>query len=218
MRYTTIEQSLKTCISLSDKLNYKGVLMEIDFFGGIEDKTKATILKAALKEIAEHGYANATTRGIAKTAGVANGLVFYHFKDKKTLYAELINLIQGAGIEKAYLTPADFSNFYAWLRDIMSRKVRFSVEHPEVYKVFIEYIRLFPDAYEHLLQKVNSLPQTHPPQMTLEQEICYAALEGIINRLAEQYRQGKITSEQFLAIAIQKAEEYINYFERGAKS
>lgn len=188
--------------------------MEIDFFSGIEDKTKATILKAALKEFAEHGYANATTRGIAKTAGVANGLVFYHFKDKKTLYAELINLIQGAGIEKAYLTPADFTDFYEWLRDVMSKKVRFSVEHPEVYKVFTEYVRLYPDAYEQLLHKVSRSPLTQTPQMTLEQEICYAALEGISNRLAEQYKQGKISSEQFLALGIQKAEEYINYFEK----
>lgn len=192
--------------------------MEKDFFNGIEDKTKATILKAALKEIAEHGYANATTRGIAKTAGVANGLVFYHFKDKKTLYNELIEYIQDVSIANVYLSPDGYTNFYSWLRDMMSRKVTFNAEKPEIYKVFTEYIRLFPNAYEQLLRKREQSPLMQTLNITLEQEICYSAIDGTTNRLAEQYRQGKISSEQFLAIGIQKAEEYINYFERGAKS
>jgi AcrR family transcriptional regulator len=51
-----------------------------------EDLTaRARIRDAALRHFAEHGFARATIRGIAKAAGVSPGLVRHHFGSKDEL-------------------------------------------------------------------------------------------------------------------------------------
>lgn len=55
------------------------------------ENTKKKILNAALKCFSKKGYSATSTKEIAKTAGVAEGLVFTYFKTKKNLYETLIN-------------------------------------------------------------------------------------------------------------------------------
>lgn len=51
-----------------------------------EDLTaRARIRDAAMQHFAEHGFARATIRGIAETAGVSSGLVRHHFGSKQAL-------------------------------------------------------------------------------------------------------------------------------------
>jgi AcrR family transcriptional regulator len=51
-----------------------------------EDLTaRARIRDAAMRHFAEHGFARATIRGIAETAGVSSGLVRHHFGSKQAL-------------------------------------------------------------------------------------------------------------------------------------
>ncbi|WP_131742871.1 TetR/AcrR family transcriptional regulator [Actinomadura roseirufa] len=51
-----------------------------------EDLTaRARIREAALRHFAEHGFARATIREIARTAGVSPGLVRHHFGSKESL-------------------------------------------------------------------------------------------------------------------------------------
>jgi len=54
---------------------------------GEPEKTRATILKAALEEFAQEGVAGARTDEIARRAGVNKALLYYYFKDKDGLYA-----------------------------------------------------------------------------------------------------------------------------------
>jgi AcrR family transcriptional regulator len=48
------------------------------------------ILTAAHDEFCDHGYARATTRGIAERAGVAEALLFRHFGSKAALFNEVV--------------------------------------------------------------------------------------------------------------------------------
>lgn len=50
------------------------------------DDTRHVILKAALAAFGAHGYAGATTRGIATEAGVSLPSIAYHFGGKQGLY------------------------------------------------------------------------------------------------------------------------------------
>ncbi|MFF2196577.1 TetR/AcrR family transcriptional regulator [Streptomyces sp. NPDC058157] len=50
--------------------------------------TKEKLLEGALRTIAEQGLAKASARNVAATAGVAQGLVFYHFGSVDELLAE----------------------------------------------------------------------------------------------------------------------------------
>ncbi len=53
--------------------------------------TKNKILEAGLKLFSEKGYLGATTKEIAKRAGVAELTLFRHFSSKEKLFEEMVN-------------------------------------------------------------------------------------------------------------------------------
>jgi AcrR family transcriptional regulator len=64
-------------------------------------RTRAKLIGATAKVVAEVGYAQATTKAIAAEAGVAEGTIYRHFADKHELYlaavleanAELVDVV-----------------------------------------------------------------------------------------------------------------------------
>jgi len=56
------------------------------------DERRASIVKAVFPVFARHGFSNATTRQLAKAAGVSEALLYRHFESKDSLYAEVQNL------------------------------------------------------------------------------------------------------------------------------
>lgn len=53
------------------------------------EERKASIVKAVLPIFARNGFANTTTRELAKAAGVSEALLYKHFPSKESLYAEI---------------------------------------------------------------------------------------------------------------------------------
>lgn len=51
--------------------------------------TRQALIDAALEVFLRHGFARATTREIAQTAGVAEGTIYRHFADKHVLFSEV---------------------------------------------------------------------------------------------------------------------------------
>ena len=51
--------------------------------------TRQALIDAALTVFLQHGFARATTREIAQTAGVAEGTIYRHFPDKYALFHEV---------------------------------------------------------------------------------------------------------------------------------
>src|SRR3981081_1056566 len=58
---------------------------------GQPEESRASILRAALAEFAEHGIAGARTDTIAREARVNKALLYYYFKDKETLYGAVLD-------------------------------------------------------------------------------------------------------------------------------
>src|SRR5262249_35772141 len=54
-----------------------------------DSETRTALLDAAESLMVEHGYAAVTTRRVAATAGVNNGLVFYYFGTMDDLFIQL---------------------------------------------------------------------------------------------------------------------------------
>ena len=55
-----------------------------------DGETRNKLLKAARKEFIEKGYMNASLRSICKDAGVTTGALYFFFKDKDELFAEVV--------------------------------------------------------------------------------------------------------------------------------
>ncbi|MCZ8519596.1 MULTISPECIES: TetR/AcrR family transcriptional regulator [Paenibacillus] len=55
----------------------------------IREQRKQEILKAAIQVYAAKGYSAAALSDVAEQAGLAHGLVYYYFKNKKKLFREL---------------------------------------------------------------------------------------------------------------------------------
>ena len=53
------------------------------------EERRAAIIRAALKVFSENGFHGATTRALAKAAGVSEALIFRHFPSKDELYAAM---------------------------------------------------------------------------------------------------------------------------------
>ncbi len=60
---------------------------------GQPEKTRASILKAALEEFSHEGVAGARTDEIARRAGVNKALLYYYFKNKEGLYAAALEQV-----------------------------------------------------------------------------------------------------------------------------
>ena len=55
-----------------------------------EKETRENLLKSAKKEFMEKGFMQASLRNICKNAGVTTGALYFFFKDKEDLFANLV--------------------------------------------------------------------------------------------------------------------------------
>ena len=78
------------------------------------DERRAAILAAALEEFAARGFAATRLDDIARRAGVAKGTIYLHFRDKESLFQELV---------RAMLSPLVGTIEAAALRDLPIRAV-----------------------------------------------------------------------------------------------
>ena len=65
------------------------------------DRTRKSILRAAIREFSAHGLAGARTDAIAESAKVNKALLYYYFKSKSDLYAAAIEEVSGTVVERA---------------------------------------------------------------------------------------------------------------------
>ena len=105
----------------------------------LEGDARDRILQAALRAFAERGFDGTSTREIAAEAGVAQGLLSYHFASKLTLWEAAVDWAfallyeEFRGATRAYqdLDPE------TRIRAAMKRFVRFVSRHPEVHRLMM---------------------------------------------------------------------------------
>ena len=83
------------------KATVKKPLLKKPSSSGESLPTRERMLMRAAELFAEHGYAHARLEDIAKVTGVTKGSLFWHFKNKRQIYAESVKL----AMEKAYEHP-----------------------------------------------------------------------------------------------------------------
>lgn len=186
--------------------------MELDLWVGVSDPKKA-ILKAALRVFAERGYAGATTREIAKEAGVANGLVFYHYIDKQTLFSELARHLRGVVARELRGRQKETGDFYEWIESFIEQKLFLYSRYPELYRFFMLQIRQFPEMFDENSREVRALYPLWPgDDGILAYEILESALNGMTTKLIEEFQAGGLSADDYMELGMKKAAEYIAFF------
>ena len=102
--------------------------------------TRDRLVEAALLVFADLGFEGATTREIAKRAGVALAALPYHFETKEALWRAAADRIFGqlGGAFRTRLAGLDGVDLPTRLRLILRDFVRFQAEHPELHRFMIQ--------------------------------------------------------------------------------
>lgn len=107
--------------------------------GSIRARNQESILAAAEFVFAKEGYSGATIEKIAKVAELPRANVMYYFKDKKTLY---LNVLYSMCL--AWEVPANefskYSNPEEVLRRYIKAKIDFARERPYGSKVWVSEV------------------------------------------------------------------------------
>ncbi|MEZ0374295.1 MAG: TetR/AcrR family transcriptional regulator [Candidatus Sericytochromatia bacterium] len=117
------------------------------------------ILAAALELFAERGYAATSTGAIAKQAGVAEGLIFKHFRSKKELFLKLVRPlaldvffpISVRRIQK--LLSQDYPHFGDLLEAILRERLAFALSHQRLLRMMIQEFWLHDELRATIFEK-----------------------------------------------------------------
>lgn len=132
------------------------------------------ILEAALQTFAERGFDGATTRVIAKRAGVPVGLLQYYFGGKQKLWQAAVDRAFGEialGLDDAAPGPHDEGDEVARIRAGIRAHVQFVARHPE-------FVRLMHDEGKRRGLRMRWLVDRHVKPM-------FERLERMVGRLQE---------------------------------
>jgi len=102
--------------------------------------TRERLVDAALQEFAARGFDGATTREIARRAGVALAALPYHFTTKEALWraaADRIFALLGETF-RARFTGLEGVDLTTRLRLILRDFVRFAAAHPELHRFMVQ--------------------------------------------------------------------------------
>jgi TetR/AcrR family transcriptional regulator len=105
----------------------------------LESDARERILQAALSAFSERGFEGASTREIAAEAGVAQGLLTYHFSSKQALWEASVDWAFGA-LAEAYEGADEMLRDLdpqTRLRALMKRQLRLIARHPEVHRLMM---------------------------------------------------------------------------------
>ena len=127
-----------------------GIVME---FKDLPKARRQKIMDAAMEEFAAHDYRGANTETIAAKGGISKGLLFYYFKNKKSLYLTLVRHA-GAVVERAMqLEPAPpGTDLFDYLNELAGKKIAVLESMPALVQFSV---RVFYDGGAQVSPAIN---------------------------------------------------------------
>jgi AcrR family transcriptional regulator len=114
------------------------------------------ILKAALEEFTASGFAAARMEDVAKRAGVAKGTLYLYFRDKESLFQELVRSMMGPLIgmlESAPMADLPFRAVAEAVIDLLVREI-YGTRRKDVIRLMIAEGPRFPKLAEFYYREV----------------------------------------------------------------
>jgi TetR/AcrR family transcriptional regulator len=133
------------------------------------ERTKETIIKAALSEFAEHGFNGASLRDIASRAGTTHGLIRHHFGSKDDVFRACVDYaVEVYGHEEALVIQSvpqdnlDDPQLQIELhKKIMRNFAHVSAKNPLFMRILMHEGSQQTERLEYIFQKIESLNEQH---------------------------------------------------------
>lgn len=172
--------------------------MSIKTFLNLPGKKKEKIIDISTKEFASNGYNGASINSIVKKLNIAKGSIFSYFGDKEGLFLYIFKF----SVEKVknYLrevrSQTTSENIFTRLKKIFLAGVKFTDEHPNIYRIYIRML----------------LNSDMPLRQDMQKAIREYAHEFLYELLEEAKNKGEICSNVNLPIAAFTIEAIMDRF------
>ena len=113
---------------------------------------KESILKAATWHFAKKGFKDTSMAELSKITGAAEGTIFYHFKNKETLFLAVLETVKLGIINDfdRYMARKNFKNGLKMVEEVVSFYLYLAGHSPDLFMLLHRH-----DAYE--LAEVNPI-------------------------------------------------------------
>ncbi len=117
------------------------------------EKTKEAVLQSALDLFYEKGYSRTTFDEIAKRINLTKGAVYWHFRNKADLLAELMNIKFNQQQELAYIKSNEILTFEAFRNSMIADAMH--IQDNKDYCKFLFFILYQMEWSEAIMQKIS---------------------------------------------------------------
>jgi AcrR family transcriptional regulator len=112
------------------------------------------IVGAATRVFAEKGFRRATTREVARAAGVSEGTIYNYFEDKDALLLAILDRLNETERRAADFEEEMDTDFRGFLEQYLRRRVSLIWENREVFRVVLSEILVNAELRERYLKHV----------------------------------------------------------------
>jgi AcrR family transcriptional regulator len=113
------------------------------------------ILNAATEVFAQKGFARATTRDVAKAAGIAEGTIYNYFENKTALLLGILNRLNESERREQDLSSIKGADLRTFFREYLTHRLRaISQDASRVLQIILSEVLINPELRELYLQNV----------------------------------------------------------------
>ena len=112
------------------------------------------IVEAATRVFAKKGFRRATTREVARAAGVSEGTIYNYFEDKDALLLAILDRLNETERRAADFEEGMAMDFRAFLEQYLRRRMSLIWENREVFRVVLSEILVNAELRERYLKHV----------------------------------------------------------------
>ena len=112
------------------------------------------IVEAATRVFAQKGFRRATTREVAREAGISEGTIYNYFEDKDALLMAILQRLNETERRAEDFEEGMVTDFEGFLRDYLSRRMSLIWENREVFRVVLSEMLVNAELRELYLRRV----------------------------------------------------------------
>ncbi len=188
--------------------------------------TKEKILKTAIKLFSQKGYLGATTKEIAKEAGIAEVTLFRYFPSKENLFEETLSVYSFLPVLKGLLPKLTSRPFeealkiiaLEYLNTLESKKYLIKIMHSEVYNYPDKVHKIYHSFINEMIKTLASFFEEYQKKGVLREFNTNSGAMAFLGMFFSFFNARELhMMKKFKEIEVKNiVEDFIDIFMRGS--